>query len=226
MKYSDLTLGMKGNYTFSEAAKYLETNGRTLKRWFLEDGAPLRDPVYLDNGTPLLTFQDFIEAFVVKILRQRFSMRKIREAVRSARDNYQIDYPFSDSRHSVSADKTDLHIYIHNEQTPTQLTGKRLKGQRSFPELIEPYLKRISYDEHTFKATEFIAANYFGHDITINPRFLLGEPRPRDCPFTAATLWRSCVAEGDEGIVASLFDVDIDIVRASSKYCEKIKLAA
>ena len=225
-KISELIRGHSGVYSLHDAASYSQIPYNTLRYWFIgtKKYHPVRSPVFDDNGSPRLTFRDFVEALAIRKLRSVVQLPAIRDAISECRQSHQIEYPFSDRRHIVYHDGGNLHIRLNRDGDVLQISGRQ-KNQQSFQELAEYFFRHITYDSDN-QASEFDAGTYDEQKIVMNPRFLFGQPRAVISGCTAPTLWRAFLAEGTYEKVSIFYEVDIAAVRASVKYCQDVELVA
>ncbi len=222
-----------GLYPIQDAAYYVGTSVRTLRYWFYGDTnhAPVRK-ASIDGEYQFLNFYDLIEAIAIKELRTqgRFaekvvSLQRIRAAIDFVRQTWGIEYPFS-KRNKVGSDGYNLHIKLDGKNHPVQITGKN-KKQQSIEFIGLDYINWIDFDDVTNQARRYIHPEMFNDKrIILNPQKLMGEPFVEDAPISAPTLYRAFLAEGSEKAVSRYFNVDMRVVSASIKYCERLKLAA
>jgi hypothetical protein len=217
-----------GVYTLQEAAHFAQIPEMTLRYWFIgkDKYAAVRQPIIDSYGTIYLTFRDFVEAVAIRYYRSKLkiSLKTIREAVVTAREKYNVAYPFSDNRHRLVAGEKNFHIYIEGMGDAVQISGIN-KWQQSFSSVNASYFKQFRYDNNC-QAVEYEAGVFEQKRVILNPRLLLGKPKVENSPCSAPALWRAFREEGDKNRVAQLFRVDLQAVIASCAYCENVRLAA
>ncbi|PXA04808.1 hypothetical protein DDZ13_06490 [Coraliomargarita sinensis] len=227
----DAIQGAVGLYSLQEAAYYARIPENTLRYWFLGRGdyQPVRTPSVDREGIPYLSFQDFIESLAIRFLRveKKVQMKEIRDSILRAQDEHGIEYPFSDRRHKLAIDKVDrsLHIYINREGDPFKLAGSNI-GQRGIQKILEPYMNDLLFDDEDFLARQYRAYTSGGRNVIMNPRFLFGQPKVENSPYSARALWESYIAEGGIDYVCDYYDVSRSVVELSCEYCQHVGIAA
>jgi len=235
MRLVDSIKDQSGLYTIREAALYAKMPVSTLRYWTQGDRKhpPLRKPRVDREEGRFLTFLEFQEAVVVRYFREVHNapLLKIREAIIRAREEYEVEYPFASRFHKTSLVGKDFHILLRDEKNPIQITGRDGR-QRSFREVIEPYMKNFRFDDADMPIS-YIAYRYPIKEtgelihINMNPSYCFGEPVVGSTGYRAQTLWRAAQVEGSEERAAECYDIDYDSVVAACKYCEEeIRIAA
>src|ERR1700741_5446546 len=130
-----------GIYSIPEAARYAKIHQNSLRNWFAggSDRSPLREAAIHSPDFKAITFLDLIEAVAIRSFRVNYnvSFQKIREALRNAKDRYNIDHPFAHEKHKTVLVGKELHIFLpEDENNPVQLTGKG-SGQKSMRPCID-----------------------------------------------------------------------------------------
>ena len=148
------------------------------------------------------------------------SLQKIREAVRIARDEYEIEHPLA-RRHTLFAVGRDIVIIPDKKDTPIEITGKH-KNQRAMKPIIERFMRELHYgsDGYADKYTLFR-----DHDIEIqmDPTIRFGEPILKSCSYTPYALWMAAKAEGDVDRTAKEFGVKPEEVWAAIRCCDLLE---
>jgi uncharacterized protein (DUF433 family) len=194
-------------YTITEAAAYVGVPRSTFDTWArgYERRPKGRHPVH---GEPLLTmtgtagltvpFIGLAEAMVLAAFRETgIPLQRIRPALDKLRAEHELPYALA-SRHLYSDGANVLYAYAqaHGDKQLRLLTVVS-SGQRVFHEVIDRYLKRISYGPDGFAARlilpitqrellEVDPARAFGQPIflhggarltDVRDRILAGEPK-------------------------------------------------
>lgn len=128
-------------YGIPDAAKYLHVHTNTLRYW--TTGTRSSPPVIniADPETPLLSFMDLVECWVLAGLRHRhrLPMQSIRRAVETLRDHHGSEHPLAER--DFQTDGVDLFIEIASQ--PVNLSRRDQYGLR---EIVQAYLRRIDRD--------------------------------------------------------------------------------
>jgi uncharacterized protein (DUF433 family) len=220
-----------GIYSFTEAARYARVHVNTLRSWFARpssDRKSLYVPEIDSEDIRAITFLDFVEVLAVRSLRVDYgiSLQRIREALSEARDRYSIQHLFAHREHKTILIGKNLHILFKDDpRNPVQITGA-LKGQKSFRECIEVYMRDLDFDKEGI-ATIYKAYRFGEHDIILNPKVHFGEPILRSSGYTAETLYRAALTEGSIERAAHLYAVQPEAVETAYRYCNsELGLAA
>jgi uncharacterized protein (DUF433 family) len=211
-----------GIYSIPEAARYARVHVNTLRHWFSHPSAD-RHALYKSEvdaeDLERISFLDFVEVLAVRALRVDYgiSLQRIREALREAKERYNIQHLFARKEHTTVLIEKDLHILFKDDpRSPVQITGP-LKGQKSFRECIEVYMRDLDFDEEGI-AKIYKAYGFHGQDIVLNPKVHFGEPILRSSGYTAHTLYRAAVTEGSIDRAARLYAVPPEAVEAAYRY--------
>jgi uncharacterized protein (DUF433 family) len=210
-----------GVYSIPEAARYAKMHQSSLRNWFAggSDRAPLRTTEIDSPDFKAITFLDLIEAVAIRSFRVDYnvSFQKIREAIKNAKEKYDIDHPFAHERHKTVLVGKDLHIFLPEDvNNPVQLTGKGI-GQKSMRPCIEAYMKDLEFDLKGM-AKLYTAFRYKNQEVILSPTFHFGEPAIRENGYTAETLYRAAIAEGSFERAAELYEASVDAVDAAYRY--------
>ncbi len=210
-----------GVYSVAEAARYARMPVGTLNRWFF--GTNLAEPMsrseIMDDICKRISFTDFVEALAIRSLRADCGvpLHKIKEAIRNAREHYEIEHPFARKDHRTVIIGKDLHIFLKEDgENPVGLTGKDL-GQKSMKPCIEAYMRDLDYDADGM-AMLYRAFAFGDQEIVMNPKVRFGAPVVEGSGYTAETLWRAAVAEGSIEKAAELYEVPVVAVEAAYRY--------
>jgi uncharacterized protein (DUF433 family) len=135
-------------YTVSEAARYLDLPRQTLTYW--ADPHEDRQPVVTTVGErrrnrPVLPFVGFTEAFVVSVFRRPhgLSWPYIRKAL--ARIEHKIGLEHALASEKLYTDGAKIVFDYSKHQEAARLLVEVVSDNVVFTEVIEDYLKRISY---------------------------------------------------------------------------------
>ena len=217
-----------GVYSIPEAARYARIHPATLRNWFAggADRAPLRQSTIECAEMKVITFLDFVEAVAIRSLRiDGVSFPRIRQALKTARDEYGVTHPFAHQKHRTVLIGKDLHIFLGDDpENPVQLTGRNI-GQKSMRPCIQEYIRDLDFDEKGI-ARLYRAFAFKGQDIVLNPRLHFGEPILQENGYTAETLYRAAVAEGSIQRAALLYKASENAVEAAYRYHHELALAA
>jgi uncharacterized protein (DUF433 family) len=211
-----------GIYSIPEAARYARMHANTLRHWFAlpsADRNALHESEIDSQDLRAISFVDFVEVLAVRSLRVNYgmSLQRIRSALREAKERYNIPHLFAHREHKTVLIDKDLHILFKDDPaSPVQITG-HLKGQKSFRECIEVYMRDLDFDEKGI-AKIYQAYRFGDQDIVLNPKVHFGEPILRSSGYTAHTLYRAALTEGSIERAARLYEVPPEAVETAYRY--------
>src|SRR5271165_6529843 len=99
-----------GIYSIPEAARYARMHVHTLRHWFARDA--LYESEVDSQDLKAISFLDFVEVLAVRSLRVDYgvSLQRIREALREAKERYNMQHLFAHREHKTVLIGRDLHI--------------------------------------------------------------------------------------------------------------------
>ena len=212
-----------GLYTPTEAAMYARMSPATLSRWLF--GASSGDAVVPSEleGERIVTFLDFVQAMAVRSIRntRKMPLQKIREAVRLAQDEFQVQFPLA-KKHTVYLLGDEIIINVGNVESKrlVQASGKRRRNL-VMTQVAELYMKDVGFDP-TGLAALYTAFEYQNCVIRMDPRLRFGEPLLPSCGYSAQTLWEASISEGSITNAAKVYQVKEDEVETACRYIDLI----
>ncbi|MGH3515998.1 MAG: DUF433 domain-containing protein [Haloechinothrix sp.] len=160
--------------TPSETARHLQIPRPTIYYWLREkaNGVPLVHHVEPERrGWPSVPFVAVVEAYVLRFLRDLgLTKKSIREAAAEVRREFNTPYALATRR--VCTDGVDIFVHYADDDIA------RVKdGQRPIREVIDYYLKYITWDESDQFAGRLRLRQYSDvAPVIIDPRFGWGAP--------------------------------------------------
>ena len=163
-----------GIYSIQEAALYARLSSGMIGRWLFGNskGKAVLESQYHSNEK-LVSFLDLVQTLAIREIRQqhKINLKKVREAIREAKDKHGMQYPFA----------MQHYTYLKGEEIVINPPGVGLveasgkhRGQKLFP-FVELYLKSLSFDPSGIANIYTI----FKHDnisIEMKPGIRFGEP--------------------------------------------------
>jgi len=170
-------------YPLAEAARYLRLAPATLRSWCVgrpyqrQDGtAHFRPLIQLpERGTTILSFENLIEAHVLRALRieHSVSIRAVRQAILYAEGSLHIKRLLTSRELRTHAGELFLDRY-------GQLISLSLSGQLAMRKLLVAYLKRVEWDHSDvpYRLYPFVRGESEGapRNIAIDPTIAFGRP--------------------------------------------------
>jgi len=210
-----------GVYTLQEASLYARISPHKLSRWVFgssDQQAVFDSQLYADR---LISFYDMVQAMAVDRARdRRISLRKIRQAIERAQEDYNIDLPLA-YRHILYFDR-GLHIKL-GEEAVIELTGP-VRGQSMMEKIMEPFMERLCFDEKGL-AQAYAPFEAYGRRIVLNPKRQFGQPIVEGVDYRADILANVCRIEGPEAVMEE-FNVESDDVKIAVDYMNSLKAVA
>lgn len=157
-----------------DVARHLQIPQSTLYRWLREnaDGAPLVHHVQPEKrGWHSVPFIAVVEAYVLRSLRDLgFTKDAIRDAAGAVRREFKTPYGLATRR--IGTDGIDIFVHYADDDI-----ARAKDSQRPFREVIDGYLRYITWDEHDQFANRLRLRQYPDiAPVIIDPRFGWGAP--------------------------------------------------
>lgn len=210
-----------GWYTVAEAAMYCRVPKGTMTRWLFgtKSGNSVIDPEF---GTKerFVSFMDLVQTLAIRDIRAKTAvpLDNIRQAIRHAKDEWELDHPFA--RHHctyvygdtiVIRPKEDKDLYI-------EASGKH-KGQPMLP-YVELYMTALDFSPVDGLANRyriFTSTHKRPITITMDPRVRFGEPL-LPSGHTALSILHAYHAEGGINQAADAYGIPPEEVDASRQF--------
>jgi uncharacterized protein (DUF433 family) len=164
----------QGLYGFTEAARLAEVKSSTLRAWFF-GRADRRRPVLAPDykairGSYAISFLDLVDARVAASLKAiGLSTQKVRRLHAELQDLLDEHHPFA--RAELLHDGTNVWLRAVGKMNEERFL-EILKRQHGIPQVVKPFLKSLTYDERTSRASEWTIAK----GVAVNPEFCFGKP--------------------------------------------------
>jgi uncharacterized protein (DUF433 family) len=208
-----------GIYNLPEAARLTGLRPNRAREWFRgRPGTPSRDPVFRSDypsvgGDRAISFHDLIELYVAGQLRDRgVSLQALRKVHKRLQTDWKTRHPFC--RQEILTGQGQVFTLGLDELGQSEMI-EVLSGQRVFPEILLPFLKRIDYDQTTAMAQRWCIANL----VVIDPAICLGKPTVEGVGIATAILAASYEAnDQDAEWVADWFRVHAKHVIAAVEF--------
>lgn len=165
-----------GLYDLREGARLTRLDPKRVRRWFVPlaseaNRRPILVPDYprVKDDTAI-SFLDLIDLFVFGNLRENgVPLQTLRKVYARLQRDTEQKHPFALSR--LATDGTEVFLRVADAEGKDQLV-EVLTRQMVFPEIIEPFLKRLDYDPATQLARRWRIAD----GVLLNPALSLGKP--------------------------------------------------
>jgi uncharacterized protein (DUF433 family) len=213
-----------GLYSPSEAAFYARIPTQTLTRWIFGSGTSqaVVDRQVSVSDDKIVTFLDFVQALAIRAIRirHRIPLQTIRQAHDDAVKYYNVPYPFARPHQVFLLPETKTLIIKLNDDDLRALSG-RTRGNKMIVQIVEPFLRDVSFDESQL-AAKYIAWSNQDGVITMNPQYRFGEPIIDDCGYTAQALWQAYETEGGVEAAAKAYGVEDKHVLLACEYYDHL----
>lgn len=212
-------------YTITEASRLAEVSPNTVRRWLegYETQVSKMPPVFgeptVKTEKPIVvSFLQLAEVVVVSKFRtRRVTLRRVREAHRFARDNWEIDYPFA--RLSLATD--GIHVLRRYEEVVpgASLLVMDAGGQWTLPGYVAEAIQAFDF-------VDDLAAKWFpvGKDIpiVIDPQFSAGMPTIPSRRVTIQALYKRWTSGHSIKFIAEDLQLRSAIVESALRCAQKI----
>jgi hypothetical protein len=204
-----------GIYTLREAALYARVSSQMIARWLFgsQKGKGVVAPQFPD-GEQLVSFLDLVQTLAIREIRlqRKIPLPKIRQAIKIAKEAFQMDYPFA--RHHVTYLLGDELVIRPTAEEYIEASGSR-RGQRLF-HFVEMYLDNLTFDRDGL-ARLYKIYEYEEIAIVMKPEIKFGEPM-LPSGYSAMALWDSIRSEGGIEQAAKVYGIPKEEVAASYKF--------
>lgn len=130
-------------YSITEAARYLRLREATLRSWVVDRPYPTAAAVIRlpDDGRPVLSFMNMVEAHVLGAIRRRenISLRRVRSAVTFLEQHYHSRHPLAEYQFETDG----LDLFIENAGLLINLSQQ---AQLAMRQIVAAYLRRVERD--------------------------------------------------------------------------------
>ncbi|MFF2651457.1 DUF433 domain-containing protein [Streptomyces sp. NPDC058045] len=199
--------------TPKETARHLGINERTMYRWLHEQaaGEPLVHSVTpTKQGHPNVPFVAVVEAYVLHSLRDLgVRLDKIRQAAEKVRNTF--DEPYGLASQRIATDGVDIFVDYAGD------LARAHDGQRPIREVIQDYLKYISWDDNYLPARLYLP-KYEDIPVMIDPRYGWGTPVVEENKIQVDAILGLWQAGESLETVADEFDMTAEQVEAVCRY--------
>jgi uncharacterized protein (DUF433 family) len=181
-------------YTLAEAARYLKLPAATLRSWVAgrayprAEGKATFQPLIKPSQKrpPLLSFQNLIEAHVLRSLRMDHgvAIKELRQAIKFAEQKLNIDRLLLSKDLRTHAGKVFLQKY-------GELIDLPASGQLAMTKLFEDHLKRVEWDQWQFpvRLYPFVSGTESPKmPIAIDPSIAFGRPIVRSTGVSTSVI--------------------------------------
>lgn len=213
-----------GFYSLSEAAMLTGIPAPAINRWVFgytskKDGEAIyHSPVWNSQiqayDEKALGFLDLLEVrFVAAFKRYGISLQAIRMASSFAREYFNSSHPFACQAFRTDG-KSIFAELIHEEGfSDERALIDLVKRQYAFKDVIGPSLySGIEYDREGQALAWRPNDNRY---VILDPRRAFGRPLDNRSGVPTETLYGAWLAEGDERLVARLYEVELKAVKAA-----------
>ncbi len=203
-----------GLYTIAEAALYARVKDGLLRRWLFgsDERQAVFDPQF-GSQEKLVSFLDLVQTLAIREIRlmHNVPLSKFRQAIRKARKEYQVDYPFARQHFTYLLGK-ELVIKLADEKY-VEVSGKHA-GQPLLTGIVEMYLKELTFSGSGLASSYNIFTSQDRVPIVMNPERRFGEPL-LPSGYSAKCIWDAIKAEGGIENAAKAYGIHKEEVEAA-----------
>lgn len=213
-----------GAYTPTEAARLLQMQPVTLRRWLYgyeydHDGQPCEQPPLWnaqydsEQDGQLLGFRDLIEARIVHALRRsHIGLPTIRLCIQRAKEMLGEEHPFS--TRAFKSDGKRIFLEITKGVEEPRLYDLRDK-QHVFRDFVLPSLQGLEFGDDRAERWWLEPSR---KTIVADPRRSFGQPIIHKSGLLTARVVQEVKAEGSAERVAKLYEIPIGAVRDALRF--------
>ena len=178
-----------------------------------------------DPGTPVLSFTNLVEAYVLASLRRkhRIKMRKIRLALSYLEGELGSEHPLATERLESAGGSLFIRKY-------GQLIDLPESGQTAIEEVLRPYLRRIEHDTaglaERFYPVRRTADAFSPKVVVIDPEISFGRPTIAGRGVSVAILVDRFAAGESMADLAEDYDLTLQQIEEAIRYGLPDELAA
>jgi uncharacterized protein (DUF433 family) len=208
-----------GVYSLPEAARLTGLKPARVREWFQRRPEQAgRSPIFRSDydsvdGDCAISFHDLIDLFVAGQLRHHgVSLQSLRKVHKRLQADLGTRHPFC--RRELLTGHGRVFTVGLDEQGRQEML-EVLTGQRVFPDVLSPFLKKIDYDHVTEMAARWNIANL----VFIDPAICLGKPTIEGIGITTAVLAASYEAnDRNADLVADWYKIHSKHVLAAVEF--------
>lgn len=209
----ELKIG-EGIFTIPEAAQILNLSSAKVRRWvnkyweydFLNNEDDYSSYTWGESRDKGFNFYTLIEIITVYTFREiGVSFHKIKLDHELLSDILETIYPFSTSQ--LMTDGISI-FYKYDEAALLNLDRSM---QTSFKRIIEPYCKKIDFDEKNYLAERYWPLGK-DHHIVVDPHHRFGQPTIAGTNITVDSLLTLMRAGEEKKDIADLYEIPVEQV--------------
>lgn len=174
-------------YTLAEAARALNVPSATFQTWARGytrrrssgaevSGVAIISDLHADRGGPTIPFIGLAEGFVLAAIRkQGVPLQRIRPAIAALQAELGLEHALASRR--LYTDGAEI-LFDYAESTGDDAARDLVvvrHGQRVFTDVVNDYLKRISFADDGFAGRLHLPQYRFAR-VIVDPRFSFGQP--------------------------------------------------
>ena len=225
-----------GLYPIPEAARLLGIPSATVHRWVEGYSFPLarwskshKPPIFVpalprSSGQLTLTFLDLLQLRVVQGFRRaNVPLQRIRVAAQTAASLFGTSHPLAFER--FRTDGRGIFADLLTYDARPGLVDLGAAAQSVFPEIVEQWLKEISYTTETHLANRWYVAGP-GGGVVIDPQVAFGSPVIVGLNVPTRVIWDQSKSEPEPEALAAWFRLDVKQVQDSLRYEQQLARAA
>jgi hypothetical protein len=211
-----------GLYTIAEASMYARLKESLLRRWIFGDTRrAVFDPQF-GSQEKLVSFLDLVQTLAIREIRlmHRVPLPKFRQAIREARKEYKVDYPFAREHFTYLLGK-ELVIKLADDKY-VEVSGRHAR-QPLITGIVESYLQDLTFSGSGLAASYNIFTSQDQVSIVMNPQRRFGEPL-LPSGYSAKCIWDAIKAEGGIENAARAYGISKEEASAAYKLFECVWL--
>lgn len=213
-----MLLQKDGSYSYNDVAWLTRLRRRRVREWFEPRPTTKLGAVFFSDYAgrteqTLVSFFDLVDVFIAGQLREHgVALQTIRRSYRSLQGRLHVEHPFCHK--GLLTDGKQLFIDSVDSRGQQEIS-EALTGQKCFPKIIRPFLKRLDYSDASNLATKWRIAS----GVMVDPAICFGKPVVSDHCIPTYVLADSYSAnKRDAEAVADWYGVTATAVRRAVQF--------
>lgn len=206
----------QGVYTPRQAARLIGSTPQEVLRWTRGSGPiePLWHAHYQDlDDTTEISFLDLIEVRVVQAFRRAgVSHQSIRFAIRFAREQFEVEHPFTSLAFKTDGKEILMEALEHDGNLVS--LSKRRPGQKVFSKIVDQSLNDLEYDS----GEAILWRPRKVRTVVIDPKRAFGSPILDEVGISTRTLYDEMETFGDLSYLAKIYEIPKKLVADAISY--------
>ena len=191
------TLIGRGVYTYREAATLAGLKRSRVREWFSLRASAKSEPIFQSDfagrtSQQLISFLDLVDVFIAGQLRDAgISLQTLKLVFKTLQKDLGVEHPFG--RRELLTDGRSVFLAGLDPRGKKEVI-EVLSGQKAFPQIILPFLKKLNFDSTSRLANKWNIAK----GVVVNPGICFGQPIVEAKGIPTHLIAKAVVANGND----------------------------